>query len=76
MLPLGTPLCSIAIIQASNSLCCEFSIQSHLQILHQDLTITSEERILDAILLWGMQTNEQCSWELVDSLEKFCCTWG
>ncbi|GAB2212642.1 hypothetical protein Droror1_Dr00020620 [Drosera rotundifolia] len=35
-----------------------------------DLTVTSEERVLDAILSWGMQTNEQRSWEVVDELLK------
>ncbi|GAB2215913.1 hypothetical protein Droror1_Dr00023676 [Drosera rotundifolia] len=46
----------------------EATFRSILQ--HPDLTVTSEERVLNAILLWGMQTNEQRSWEVVDELLK------
>ncbi|KAF6159800.1 hypothetical protein GIB67_030058 [Kingdonia uniflora] len=34
---------------------------------HPDLTVTSEERILDAILLWGTHTNRLCGWQAVDA---------
>ncbi|KAF6144304.1 hypothetical protein GIB67_024531 [Kingdonia uniflora] len=34
---------------------------------HPDLTVTSEERILDAILLWGAHTNRLCGWQAVDA---------
>ncbi|KAF6168892.1 hypothetical protein GIB67_038389, partial [Kingdonia uniflora] len=34
---------------------------------HPDLTVTSEERILDAILLWGAYTNRLCGWQAVDA---------
>ncbi|KAK1324541.1 BTB/POZ domain-containing protein [Acorus calamus] len=37
---------------------------------HPHLTVTSEERILDAILVWCMQANELCGWEYVDELLK------
>ena len=35
---------------------------------HPDLTVTSEEKVLDAILLWGMKANEVYGWEVVDEL--------
>ncbi|OVA19556.1 BTB/POZ-like [Macleaya cordata] len=35
---------------------------------HPDLTVTSEEKILDAILLWGMQAKELYGWEAVDAI--------
>lgn len=35
---------------------------------HPDLTVTSEEKVLDAILMWGMKANEVCEWEVVDEL--------
>lgn len=35
---------------------------------HSDLTVTSEERILNAILLWCSQTKELRSWERVDEM--------
>ncbi|KAL5713839.1 hypothetical protein ACHQM5_015881 [Ranunculus cassubicifolius] len=35
---------------------------------HPDLTVTSEERILDAILLWGIYSSKPCGWETVDTL--------
>ncbi|KAL6011917.1 hypothetical protein ACLOJK_002383 [Asimina triloba] len=38
---------------------------------HPDLTVTSEERVLDAILLWCMQACEILGWEAVDELLKF-----
>ncbi|KAK9135702.1 hypothetical protein Syun_015032 [Stephania yunnanensis] len=34
---------------------------------HSDLTVTSEERILDAILIWGMQAESLIGWEAVES---------
>ncbi|GAB2300447.1 hypothetical protein Dimus_038613 [Dionaea muscipula] len=37
---------------------------------HPDLTVTSEERVLNAIMLWGMQANEHHGWETVDELLK------
>lgn len=33
---------------------------------HPDLTVTSEERVLNAILLWGMQAKELHGWEVVE----------
>lgn len=33
---------------------------------HPDLTVTSEERVLNGILMWGLQPNELCNWENVD----------
>ncbi|KAI3706133.1 hypothetical protein L1987_76391 [Smallanthus sonchifolius] len=35
---------------------------------HQDLTVTSEERVLSAILMWGLQPNELSNWETVDNM--------
>ena len=35
---------------------------------HQDLTVTSEEKVLNAILMWGMKAKEVCGWEVVDEL--------
>lgn len=35
---------------------------------HPDLTVTSEERILDAILTWGMLASKPLEWVVVDSL--------
>ncbi|KAM7253169.1 hypothetical protein ACFE04_025787 [Oxalis oulophora] len=37
-------------------------------IRHPDLAVTCEERILNAILMWGMKANEFCEWEMVDQL--------
>ncbi|KAJ6336675.1 hypothetical protein OIU76_006534 [Salix suchowensis] len=37
-------------------------------IQHQDLTVTSEERVLNAIFLWGMRAKEFCGWEKVSEL--------
>ncbi|XP_002510674.2 BTB/POZ domain-containing protein At2g30600 isoform X1 [Ricinus communis] len=37
-------------------------------IQHQDLTVTSEERILNAILMWCMRAKELVGWEMVDEL--------
>ncbi|XP_058090666.1 BTB/POZ domain-containing protein At2g30600 [Magnolia sinica] len=37
---------------------------------HPDLTVTSEERVLDAILLWCMQAGEILGWEAVEKLLK------
>ncbi|PKA46206.1 BTB/POZ domain-containing protein [Apostasia shenzhenica] len=35
---------------------------------HDDMTVTSEERVLDAILMWCMQASEICGWTVVDEL--------
>nr|XP_043615321.1 BTB/POZ domain-containing protein At2g30600 [Erigeron canadensis] len=35
---------------------------------HQDLTVTSEERVLSAILMWALQPEELSSWEVVDNM--------
>ncbi|KAF5739301.1 BTB/POZ domain-containing protein [Tripterygium wilfordii] len=37
-------------------------------IKHPDLTVTSEERVLNAILTWSTKANELYEWELVDEL--------
>ncbi|CAL1355351.1 unnamed protein product [Linum trigynum] len=37
-------------------------------IQHQDLTVTSEERVVNAILMWCLQAKELCVWEAVDEL--------
>ncbi|KAI9200663.1 hypothetical protein LWI28_011349 [Acer negundo] len=39
-------------------------------IRHPDLTVTSEERVLNAILMWCMKAKELCGWELVDQLMR------
>ncbi|XP_057974408.1 BTB/POZ domain-containing protein At2g30600 isoform X2 [Malania oleifera] len=38
---------------------------------HPDLTVTSEERVLNAILCWCMQAKELYGWEVVDELLEF-----
>lgn len=35
---------------------------------HPDLTVTCEERVLNAILLWSMEAKELVGWEAVDEL--------
>lgn len=35
---------------------------------HPDLTVTSEERVLNGILMWGLQPSELCNWEVVDNM--------
>ncbi|GJX12824.1 BTB/POZ domain-containing protein, partial [Tanacetum coccineum] len=35
---------------------------------HPELTVTSEERVLNAILMWGLQPSELSSWEVVHSM--------
>ncbi|KAL3505492.1 hypothetical protein ACH5RR_035333 [Cinchona calisaya] len=35
---------------------------------HPDLTVTSEERVLNAVLLWCLQAQELCGWERVDEI--------
>ena len=35
---------------------------------HPNLTVTSEERVLNAILLWCMQAKELHGWEVVEEL--------
>ncbi|CAN1781860.1 BTB/POZ domain-containing protein At2g30600 [Linum perenne] len=37
-------------------------------IQHQDLTVTSEEKVLNAILMWCIQAKELYGWETVDEL--------
>jgi len=32
------------------------------------MTVTSEEKVLDAILMWCMQASEICNWATVDEL--------
>ncbi|KAJ4770586.1 BTB/POZ domain-containing protein [Rhynchospora pubera] len=35
---------------------------------HPDMTVTSEEKVLNAILVWSMQADEMCGWVQVDEL--------
>lgn len=35
---------------------------------HPDLTVTSEEKVLNAILMWGMKAEDLYGWEVVDEL--------
>jgi hypothetical protein len=35
---------------------------------HPDLTVTSEEKVLNAILMWGLGVKELYGWEVVDEL--------
>lgn len=35
---------------------------------HPDLTVTSEERVLDAIFMWCMQAEKLCGWEVVNEI--------
>ena len=35
---------------------------------HPDLTVTSEEKVLNAILMWGMKAKDLYGWEVVDEL--------
>ncbi|KAE8659813.1 BTB/POZ domain-containing protein [Hibiscus syriacus] len=35
---------------------------------HPDQTVTSEERVLDAILMWYMKSERLCGWEVVNEL--------
>lgn len=35
---------------------------------HPDLTVTPEERVLNAILIWSMQAKESYGWDAVDGL--------
>lgn len=35
---------------------------------HPDLTVTSEEKVLNAILMWGMKSEDLYGWEVVDEL--------
>jgi hypothetical protein len=35
---------------------------------HPDLTVTSEEKVLNAILMFGMNAKELFGWEVVDQL--------
>uniref|UniRef100_A0A9I9DDE3 BTB domain-containing protein n=2 Tax=Cucumis melo TaxID=3656 RepID=A0A9I9DDE3_CUCME len=36
-----------------------------------DLTVTSEEKVLNAILMWGLEASELCGWMAVDELITF-----
>lgn len=36
-----------------------------------DLTVTSEEKVLNAILMWGLEASELCGWMAVDELMTF-----
>ncbi|ESQ51619.1 hypothetical protein EUTSA_v10016264mg [Eutrema salsugineum] len=36
-----------------------------------DLTVTSEEKILDAVLMWCMKAEESLGWELIDELMNY-----
>lgn len=44
----------------------EFTFKDILQ--HSDMTVTSEEKVLDAIMMWCMQASESCGWAAVDEL--------
>lgn len=35
---------------------------------HPDLTVTSEEKVLNAILMWGVKAKELYGWEVVDEM--------
>lgn len=35
---------------------------------HANMTVTSEERVLDAILMWSTQASEICGWHVIDDL--------
>lgn len=35
---------------------------------HPDLTVTSEEKVLNAILTWGLKAKDLYGWEMVDEL--------
>ncbi|XP_010469825.1 PREDICTED: BTB/POZ domain-containing protein At2g30600-like isoform X2 [Camelina sativa] len=37
-----------------------------------DLTVTSEEKILDAVLMWCMKAEESHSWEVIDEMMNYC----
>ncbi|OMP09695.1 BTB/POZ-like protein [Corchorus olitorius] len=37
-------------------------------IQHPDLTVISEERVLDAILMWCMESEKLCGWEVVNEI--------
>lgn len=36
-----------------------------------DLTVTSEEKVLNAILMWGLEASELCGWTAVDELMTY-----
>lgn len=36
-----------------------------------DLTVTSEEKILDAVLMWCMKAEESHSWEVIDEMMNY-----
>lgn len=38
---------------------------------HPDLTVTSEEKVLNAILMWGVKAKEVCGWEVVDEMMTY-----
>jgi hypothetical protein len=35
---------------------------------HADMTVTSEEKVLNAILVWSMQADDICGWIQIDEL--------
>lgn len=38
---------------------------------HPDLTVTSEEKVLNAILMWGAKAKELCGWEVVNEMMTY-----
>ncbi|KAE8736188.1 BTB/POZ domain-containing protein [Hibiscus syriacus] len=50
------------------NLCSDGFMLLHFKWLHPDLTVTSEERVLDAILMWYMKSEKLCGWEVVNEL--------
>ncbi|XP_048444266.1 BTB/POZ domain-containing protein At2g30600 isoform X2 [Pyrus x bretschneideri] len=41
-------------------------------IQHPDLTVTSEEKVLNAILMWGVKAKEEYGWEMIDEMMIYC----
>ncbi|CAN6582386.1 unnamed protein product [Malus baccata var. baccata] len=41
-------------------------------IQHPDLTVTSEEKVLNAILMWGVKAKEEYGWEMIDEMMIHC----
>ncbi|XP_057833935.2 BTB/POZ domain-containing protein At2g30600 isoform X2 [Cryptomeria japonica] len=41
-------------------------------IQHPDLVVTSEERVLDAVLTWGSQEDSHCGWETINEHLGVC----
>nr|XP_025606961.1 BTB/POZ domain-containing protein At2g30600-like isoform X3 [Arachis hypogaea]XP_025660361.1 BTB/POZ domain-containing protein At2g30600-like isoform X3 [Arachis hypogaea] len=48
--------------------CCKMLLDCLSEDSHPDLTVTSEEKVLNAILMFGMRTKELLGWEMVDEL--------